>query len=72
MRPAGGVWQRNPARTQPEPWETGGKRGLYHAKFDVSAPWNCPRFPQPRCGLAGATKLKTSVRISCGTAAVIT
>jgi hypothetical protein len=44
-----------------------GKRGLYRAKFDVGAPWDCPRFPGRASdyGQIGAATLNTSVRVTC-------
>jgi hypothetical protein len=41
------------------------KRGLYRAKVDVGAPWDCPRFPSRASdyGPTGAATLKTSVRV---------
>jgi hypothetical protein len=54
-------------RPQTEPWETGGRWGLYRAKFDVDAPWDCPRLPQQRYGATSAGTLNTSVRMDCST-----
>jgi hypothetical protein len=50
--------------------EPGGKRGLYRAKFDAGAPWDCPRFPQQRYGPIGVAALDASVRMACSTASV--